>query len=163
MTLGAPSNETNCPDHVAMQSESAMALEHENESVCVTLVKGPLDARSPRRIQAAGAVILFEGLVRPTENEAAIAGLFYEVYEPMAMSLLKKLASETLAKFDLIAVDVEHSKGFVPVYECSFRLQVASSHRAEGLAAMDEFIIRMKQEVPIWKHIRTSQQQEDLA
>jgi molybdopterin synthase catalytic subunit len=35
--------------------------------------------------------------------------------------------------------------------QCSFRLQVASAHRAEALAAMTEFIDRLKRDVPIWK------------
>lgn len=148
---------------VAIQSESVMVLENEIQQVTAMLVQGPLDAISPPRIQSAGAVILFEGLVRPIENDASIAGLFYEVYEPMATTLLNDLALQTAKKFELIAVHVEHSKGFVPVYDCSFRLLVASKHRAEGLAAMDEFIIRMKQEVPIWKQVRTEQQQKDLA
>lgn len=136
---------------------------NEIKHVHALLIDGPLEAKVPQRIHHAGAVIVFEGLVRPTENDATIAGLFYEVYEPMAIQLLDNLALEMFRKFDLIAVHVEHSKGFVPVYACSFRLLVASAHRAAGLAAMDEFIIRMKQEVPIWKHVRTAEQQEGLA
>jgi molybdopterin synthase catalytic subunit len=51
----------------------------------------------------------------------------------------------------LVAILVEHSKGFVPVGQCSFRLLVAGTHRRESLAAMSEFIDRMKRDVPIWK------------
>jgi molybdopterin synthase catalytic subunit len=51
----------------------------------------------------------------------------------------------------LIALRAEHSHGLVPTGQCSFRLQITSAHRGEGLAAMDEFITRMKRQVPIWK------------
>lgn len=124
------------------------------KGVQVELIEGPLAPCVPMRLQGAGAVIMFEGLVRPTEQDAAIAGLLYEVYEPMTQRMLADLATTTIKKFKLLALTVQHSKGLVPVYDCSFRLQVASTHRAEGLAAMDWFIIQMKQEVPIWKHVQ---------
>lgn len=132
------------------------------EPVRVSLVDGPVcvgNALAHQLCAGAGADIVFEGLVRPQEDDAAICGLLYEVYEPMAVKLLLELAQETLTRFGLLAVWVEHSKGFVPVHACSFRLRVASKHRGEGLAGMDWFIIRMKQEVPIWKHVRTDAQE----
>jgi molybdopterin synthase catalytic subunit len=46
---------------------------------------------------------------------------------------------------------VEHSRGRVAAGECSFRLRVAASHRPEALRAVEEFIDRMKRDVPIWK------------
>ena len=128
------------------------------EPVRVSLVDGPVrvgNALAHQLCDGAGADIVFEGLVRPQEDDAVISGLYYEVYEPMAVKQLLELAQETLARFGLLAVWVEHSKGLVPVHACSFRLRVASKHRGEGLAGMDWFIIRMKQEVPIWKHVRT--------
>jgi len=39
----------------------------------------------------------------------------------------------------------------VAVGEVSFVLIVESAHRAEALAAMADFIDRLKQDVPIWK------------
>ena len=49
---------------------------------------------------------------------------------------------------------VAHSVGWVPVGECSFRLEVAAPHRQEAMLAMGEFINRLKQDVPIWKQAR---------
>lgn len=122
--------------------------------VRISVTEGPLQPIKPDRLPGGGAVILFEGLVRPEEDDQTIEGLRYEVYEPMAQQMLLALAVQTMEQFKVLAIVVEHSRGFVPTFECSFRLQIASKHRAEGLAAMDWFIHRMKQDVPIWKHPR---------
>lgn len=142
-------------------NEALPSREGEDERVQVVLTDGPLAPLVPMRVKGAGAVICFEGLVRPTENHAPIAGLSYEVYEPMARRMLVELAQQTRIEFELLCVHVEHSMGFVPTYDCSFRLQVASKHRTEGLAGMDWFIIRMKEKVPIWKHIKPAENNLD--
>ena len=130
------------------------SLSTQADEITVDITDGPLGSKEPRRINAAGAVVLFEGLVRPGENGKTITGITYEIYEPMAKQMLRKLAHQAMTDFKLMHVAVEHSHGFVPTFQCSFRLQVASAHRAEGLAGMDWFIQRMKEDVPIWKHPR---------
>ena len=69
----------------------------------------------------------------------------------MATNALTDLARDILHKHALIAITVEHSRGEVLAGERSFRLAIDSAHRKEALAAMDEFIDRMKRDVPIWK------------
>lgn len=120
-------------------------------NVCVTIIDGPLPAPAPWSPDGAGAVLCFDGVVRPTENDAPILALDYEVYHPMAEQQLQQLAHAMVEQHHLTALCVEHSRGRVRVGECSFRLRIASPHRKEGLAAMDTFIDRMKRDVPIWK------------
>lgn len=122
-------------------------------NVKVSILDGPLPAVQALRIDGAGAVICFEGVVRPTENGHGIDALDYETYEPMAQKMLAQLAERAIERFGLLAVHVEHSRGRVPAGGCSFRMIVASPHRAEGLAAMGWFIDQMKQDVPIWKRV----------
>ena len=98
-----------------------------------------------------GATLVFEGIVRANEQGRAIRALSYEAYEPMATNALTELARDILHKHALIAITVEHSRGEVLAGERSFRLAIDSAHRKEALAAMDEFIDRMKRDVPIWK------------
>jgi len=98
-----------------------------------------------------GATLVFEGIVRANEQGRAIRALSYEAYEPMATNALTELARDILRKHALIAITVEHSRGEVLAGERSFRLAIDSAHRKEALAAMDEFIDRMKRDVPIWK------------
>jgi len=99
----------------------------------------------------AGAVVQFEGVVRPTEDGKALVGLDYEQYEPMSHASLAALGREVVDQHGLTALRVEHSVGHVANHAVSFRLYVASPHRKAALAAMDTFIDRMKKEVPLWK------------
>ncbi len=118
----------------------------------VCFYEGPLPAAArPLDCDGAGAVVSFEGRVRPLERGRTIAALDYEIYEPMARQMLAQLAEELVARFGLLALCVEHSYGRVEVDQCSFRLQVAAAHRQEALAAMACFIDRLKQDLPIWK------------
>ncbi len=113
---------------------------------------GPLNGPPPPfPCDGAGAIVCFEGRVRAIENGRTIRGLCYEAYEPMAANMLAAIGEETVCQHGLIGLYVEHSKGLVLVGECSFRLQVAGRHRREALAAMSEFIDRLKRDVPIWK------------
>lgn len=120
-------------------------------SVSIEIHDGPLPPAGPWRIDGAGAILCFDGVVRPTEAGQAIEAIDYEAYEPMAQRQLNLLAEQTLERFGLLAINVTHSRGRVPAGECSFRLRIASAHRAAGLEAMGGFIDQLKRDVPIWK------------
>ena len=128
-------------------------------SVAIHIVDGPLQNAANCGAQNSlaqtatniGATLVFEGVVRALEGARQIRALDYEAYEPMASRTLAELAQDILAKHGLISIMVEHSRGQVSVGERSFRLIVQSAHRKEALVATDEFIDRMKRDVPIWK------------
>jgi molybdopterin synthase catalytic subunit len=122
-------------------------------NVTVRIIDGVLGDPAPVLPPEAqfGAAIVFDGVVRSDEGGRAIRALAYEVYEPMASNVLAELGREMLAKHGIVAIMVEHSRGEVPVGQRSFRLSVHALHRAEALAAVGEFIDRMKRDVPIWK------------
>lgn len=98
-----------------------------------------------------GALVTFDGIVRPIEEGRSIAGLQYEAYRPMADRMLLKIAGQAMEQFSLVDIEVDHSIGWVGTGECSFRLRIAAMHRKEALAATDWFIDRLKLDVPIWK------------
>ena len=124
----------------------------------VRIVDGPLGPTqaTPGLCAGEGAVVVFEGVVRPDEAGRSIAGLVYQAYRPMAERELAELARMAAERFGVLGVRVEHSEGFVPVGRTSFRLTVWSEHRAEALAAMGWFIDEMKRDVPIWKQPRSA-------
>jgi len=125
-----------------------------NATVSVTLIEGPLGDSSHRPTADAGAWVVFEGVVRPTEDGRTLVALNYEHYPPMTERELMRLAKRIAEDGRLLAVHVEHSVGPVAVGETSFRLSVAAAHRAEALAATDSFIAEMKRTVPLWKNAR---------
>ena len=123
-------------------------------NVHVSISTGPLPPAQTHAAPGAGAIVVFEGVVRAREGDREIEAIHYETYEPMAQNTLAALGEELCARHELLEMRIEHSRGRVAVGECSFRLTVVSSHRKEALSAMDEFIDRMKRDVPIWKRPR---------
>ncbi len=140
-----------------------MPIDAPETQVRVRLIDGPIsELRSPTWVAdviaaaSAGAVLTFAGHVRDSEvtednHTQPILGLEYEVYEPMTSQELTLLSRQHAIKHGVLAVDVQHSFGFVANGECSFVLQVASAHREEAIRFIDEFIREMKKHVPIWK------------
>ena len=126
-------------------------------SVDVAIMDGPLDAAAGAcsacggADHRAGAKVVFDGVVRAIEEGRPLIALEYQTYEPMAQNQLRDLAADIIAKHGLLGVIVRHSRGRVPVGAVSFRMTVLAPHRKEALTAMDEFIDRMKRDVPIWK------------
>jgi molybdopterin synthase catalytic subunit len=112
-----------------------------------------------------GATLRFEGIVRRAEpdfgtasagaagggRERDLLALDYETYDPMAERGLLALAREVAGRHGLAGILALHSRGRVGVGEVSFVLEAAAAHRAETLAAVADFIDRLKQDVPIWK------------
>jgi molybdopterin synthase catalytic subunit len=120
----------------------------------IQILDGPLPPAHPWSIPGAGAIVSFCGIVRPTENDRAIAGLQYEAYHPMAQKQIEKIARNLIDSHGLLGMKITHSVGWVAVGQCSFQLDIAAPHRREALAAMSEFIDRLKHDVPIWKEAR---------
>ena len=98
-----------------------------------------------------GSVLEFQGLVREQEDGSALTGLFYEAYQPMAHSRLQYHCLELQERHPVAGVRFIHRLGWVPAGEASLFIRVVSSHRAEGLDFLSELVVRLKQDVPIWK------------
>jgi molybdopterin synthase catalytic subunit len=120
-------------------------------NLTISITDGPLGPAPAWQPDRAGAILAFEGIVRAKEDEGTISALDYQTYEPMAQRMLEEIARDLIQRHGLIAMHIHHSRGQVPVGQCSFRLLIASLHRKEAIAGMDEFIDRLKRDVPIWK------------
>ncbi len=139
---------------------------------CAMIIDGPLTSeaqalarrsfnaqQNPLRAGGTvGATLRFEGIVRRTEPDPTRAGdprtlaaLSYQTYDPMALLQLESLARVTAERHALSSLVVLHSRGRVNAGETSFVLEVTAPHRAETLAAITEFIDKLKQDIPIWK------------
>jgi molybdopterin synthase catalytic subunit/molybdopterin converting factor small subunit len=119
---------------------------------------------------ADGAVAVFVGQTRETpgtpapgqEAEAArfagqrVAGLTYEAFEPMALSVLEQIADEIEERFGVRRLAVVHRIGAVEVGESSVLIVVAAPHRGEAFEACRYAIEELKARAPIWKAERFS-------
>jgi molybdopterin synthase catalytic subunit len=104
-----------------------------------------------------GACVEFHGIVRELEDGAALTGLHYEAYEPMAQRILHRIFDALHNVHGCEAVTFIHRVGWVPVGEASLYLCVQAGHRGPALRFCAEAIDLMKQDVPIWKRAQPAQ------
>lgn len=117
----------------------------------VEVHSGPLKKCGHKAPQGVGAKLTFTGIVRPYENGEPISAIHYEMIRPLTNTQLWNLATETIQKYGLRSVFVQHSEGIVPVGKPSFRLILSATHRENLFTAMPEFIAEMKKFVAIDK------------
>jgi molybdopterin converting factor subunit 1 len=117
----------------------------------IEIQRGAIDVQvvvdSVRRSDA-GAVVLFVGTVR---SDRGVRALDYEVYRPMAMKQMARIAEEARAKFGALEIAIVHRLGRIAVGSPSVAIAVAAPHRAEAFAACEWAMDQVKQIVPIWK------------
>jgi molybdopterin synthase catalytic subunit len=121
-------------------------------SVCeVLLTKAPLKSPENEGDPAAGAVVVFWGVVRELEDRRKIEGIDYEAHTAMAEHQLQLVAGAATEKFQLQKIMVHHRVGFVPTGQPSLFLQVRAQHRAAAFEASKWIVDELKKTVPIWK------------
>jgi molybdopterin converting factor subunit 1 len=100
-----------------------------------------------------GAVVLFTGAVRGSEQNKKVTQLFYEAYAPMAEAKLRQVADEMRAHFpDIEGVALIQRVGTLSVGETTIVVAVSSPHRDQGSFEAARYgIDRIKEIVPVWK------------
>jgi molybdopterin synthase catalytic subunit len=98
-----------------------------------------------------GAVVYFLGVVRGTEENAAISAIDYEAFHNMAEHQFNLLFDEIEKRWPIESVRLVHRTGIVRVNEPSLWVEVVAPHRGEAFAACQWLIDEMKRVVPIWK------------
>ena len=101
--------------------------------------------------QGMGAAACFTGVVRGSEEGAAIAAIAYEAFTQMAERQFHLLFDEMEKRWPIESVRLVHRVGTVRVNEPSLWVEVIAPHRGEAFAACQWLIDEMKRVVPIWK------------
>lgn len=122
----------------------------------LSLTEAPIDEaallRARRLPDGMGAVVSFVGVVRGTEDGAAIRAIDYEAFRAMAERQFHLLFDGLAARWPAVeSVRLVHRLGVVAAGEASLWVEVAAPHRAEAFAACQWLIGEMKRVVPIWK------------
>lgn len=99
----------------------------------------------------AGAVVVFEGIVRDQSRGRKTLYLEYEAYEPMAIRKMEEIGEEARNKFEIENVGIIHRVGKLEIGETSVAIVVTAAHRQPAFEACHYAINRLKQTVPIWK------------
>lgn len=99
-----------------------------------------------------GAVVVFQGRVRETNDGRAVSGLTYEAYGEMAEKELAAICAEAADRFDAGAIRAWHRVGDLTLGEVSVVIGVAAPHRDACYAASRHVIEELKARLPVWKH-----------
>lgn len=114
----------------------------------------PLDADAVRAFvtrPSAGAIVVFEGVVRDHTGDREVSYLEYETYLEMARDKLVECADEVVARWETIEIAIHHRWGCLEIGERAVVIAVSSPHRVAAFEACAYTIDRLKEIVPIWK------------
>lgn len=96
-----------------------------------------------------GALVVFEGVIRNHDHDAAVSSLDYEAH-PDAERFLADVC-RAVASTSGLRVAAAHRIGHLEVGDVALVAVVAAPHRAEAFAACATLVDEIKQRVPIWK------------
>lgn len=100
---------------------------------------------------AAGAVVVFSGLVRNHNDGQNVTQLTLEHYPGMTEQALAAIVADARQRWPLARVAVVHRVGPMVPGDLIVLVGVASSHRAAAFEAAACVMDRLKTEAPFWK------------
>ena len=118
------------------------------------LTTDPIDIAELTRAVAAsdrGAISIFLGTVRNSNDGRAVDGIDYSAYDAMAVAEMDRIVAEASDRFPGVAIVVEHRTGTLRVGDVSVAIVCADAHRGPALDANRYVIEQLKRRVPIWK------------
>jgi len=98
-----------------------------------------------------GAISVFAGTVRDTNDGRSVSAIDYSAYTSMAESELAAILAEAEDLFGVNAMVVEHRVGALALGDVSIAIVAAHAHRAPALDSTRFVIEEIKKRVPIWK------------
>jgi len=101
-----------------------------------------------------GAVATFSGVVRNHNRGREVIGMYYQCHRELAVAETVRLVREIEAEFPVTVAGVAHRIGELVPGDLAMIVTVSSSHRAEAFRALECFVDRFKDRVPIWKKER---------
>jgi molybdopterin synthase catalytic subunit len=119
----------------------------------VAVVDSPLDAAAHEVAVAdprAGAVVMFQGVVRDHDHERGVTLLEYEGH-PTAEAVLREVAEEIAADPAVHAVAVSHRIGTLKIGDVALVAAVSCAHRGAAFVACAKLVDEVKARLPIWK------------
>ena len=100
---------------------------------------------------AAGALVIFEGLVRNHNEGESVSSLEYEAFKELAVSEGKAIIAEAKEKFEILDAACIHREGHLQIKDLAVWVGVTSAHRAAAFEACQYIIDEVKTRLPIWK------------
>jgi molybdopterin synthase catalytic subunit len=102
-----------------------------------------------------GGIVTFLGVVRDRADDgAAVSGLVYEAFEPMAIAEFEAIATEVRERFGALRVAIVHRLGTLAVGDVAVAIAVSAEHRGVAFEACEYAIDELKRRAEIWKKER---------
>ena len=120
-------------------------------SAIVTREIDPAALMAEVRSTQCGAISVFAGTVRDTNDGRGVTAIDYSAYTSMAESELERILAEAHDRFGVMAIVVEHRVGALALGDVSVAIVAAHVHRAPALDCTRFVIEEIKKRVPIWK------------
>lgn len=99
-----------------------------------------------------GAVCVFVGKVRDTNEDKPVRAVTYDAHDALARHTFQEICADVQRRWgDNLDVWLEHFKGRLEVGGASVIIAVGSGHRAESFEACRYVIEQVKRRSPIWK------------
>ena len=103
------------------------------------------------RVDGAGAVASFVGLVRGGSGGDELSVLELEHYHPLTERTVAAIGAEARDRFALIGHVILHRTGSLAPGEPIVFVAAAATHRRAAFEAVDYMMDRLKTEAPFWK------------
>lgn len=119
----------------------------------VAVTEEPLDVAAHEAAvahPAAGAVVVFHGVVRDHDHGRGVTELDYEGH-PRAQDVLREVAAKIAADPDVLAVAVSHRIGKLDIGDVALVAAVATAHRGAAFTVCARLVDEVKDRLPIWK------------
>ncbi|MEO1517264.1 MAG: molybdenum cofactor biosynthesis protein MoaE [Bacteroidota bacterium] len=120
----------------------------------IQLLSSPIDTQAcidfVNDAQSGGTTV-FIGTVRNNTKGKAVVRLEFEAYAPMAVSEMKKIASQIAQRWSALKICIHHRTGSLDIGETAVLIAVATPHRKAAFEACQYAIDTLKETVPIWK------------
>lgn len=100
----------------------------------------------------AGAVVVFEGIVRDHDNgQTGVVELEYEAH-PSAADVLRDVAWEVIADQPDVYLAIAHRvDATLAVGDCALVCAVSAAHRSQAFEVSQRAIDLVKKRLPVWK------------
>ncbi|MBF4160703.1 molybdenum cofactor biosynthesis protein MoaE [Nocardioides acrostichi] len=110
--------------------------------------------------EGAGGETVFVGRVRDHDGGKGVVGLEYSAH-PTALARLREVCDQVASRQQVHALAAVHRTGTLTIGDIAVVVAASASHRGEAFDAARDLIDTLKAEVPIWKHQRFDDGQEE--
>ena len=101
---------------------------------------------------AAGAVVVFAGVVRDHDGGRTVTRLDYSSHPSAEQTLADVVAEVVAGSGGVRAIAVSHRVGTLQVGDAALIAAVAADHRQAAFETCAHLVDKVKERLPVWKH-----------